>query len=109
MNQNEQVAQLSSKQAKFVEARLAGESLEEAAETARISYSTAKRWQVLPHVHDALKSGQRELFDASLEQLKRLMPKAVDTLEKHLDSAVMVTSATQLGAARQTSLACCSV
>ena len=100
MNQKEPVTQLSRKQAAFVEALLTGASLTDAAKTARVSYATAKRWQHLPIIEEALSAGLEALFEAGIEKLKGLMPKALDTLEKHLNAPVMVTAGTQLGAAR---------
>src|SRR6266699_6134132 len=100
MSQNGLVSQLTRKQALFVEALLAGANLTIAATTAHVSYSTAKRWQALPAVAEALKSGQDELFESSLEELKGLMPKAIGVLIKHMDADVEVTAATQASLAR---------
>jgi phage terminase small subunit len=100
MHQNGAVAQLTSKQATFVEALLAGANLTVAATTAGINRSTAARWQKLDIVSDALKSGQQALFEAALDELLRYVPRALETLRKHMEAEVEPTAATQLHAAR---------
>jgi phage terminase small subunit len=100
MQQNAAPVQLTSKQATFVEALLAGANLTVAATTAGINRSTAARWQKLEVVSDALRRGQQALFEAALDELRRLVPQALETLKKHIEFDVEPTAATQLSAAK---------
>ncbi len=100
MQQNGASSHLTSKQATFVEAMLAGANLTVAATTAGINRSTAARWQKLDVVSDALRRGQEALFEAALDELRRLVPKALETLTKHMEADVEPTAATQLSAAK---------
>jgi hypothetical protein len=93
-------ASLTAKQHQLVALLIAGSTIVAAASACRVNESTAHRWLHQEAMQEALRAGRADVFEASLEDLKRLMPKAIATLQTHLESPVMVTAATQLGAAR---------
>ncbi len=98
MSQNDP-AQITPKQEKFIEALLAGANLTVAASTAGIAYKTGHRWWKMPHIQAAYRDAQQTLFDAALARLRELVPDALTTLRRHIRAEVEPTAATQLRAA----------
>jgi phage terminase small subunit len=99
MNEKSIVSQLSRKQSLFVEAQLAGANLTVAAKTAGIGYTTAQRWSKMEAIKEALKAGEDALFESALDELKQIMPRALEVYRKHMDAEVEPTAASQLAAA----------
>jgi len=92
---------LTPKQNTLILALLSRPTIAEAAQDANVPDSTARRWLRLPHVQDAYKQAQQEVFDSAMLQLKMSTLDAVKQLQKEMlslenDASVRVRAATVL-------------
>jgi hypothetical protein len=72
--------QLTRKQEQAIAALLAYRTVQEAAQTACVSYSTLKRWLQLPDFRAAYRQARRELVEGAVGRLQAATGQAVDTL-----------------------------
>lgn len=91
---------LSVKQARFLQARLAGHNVIAAANIAGISETQAHRWLKQEVFKEAYKQASDELFESALGELKVSMNEAIDGLLKHIRADVEPTAASQMAAIR---------
>lgn len=88
-------AELSAKQQALILALIAGQDIRAASKTAGITETTAYRWLKLPHFAQAYKEAKNHVFEEALDTLKSLVPRAIDTLIKHIDAETEPTASTQ--------------
>ncbi len=84
VHENESGDELTPRQAKFVDALLAGSNVGIAARTAGVAQVTASRWQKLPVVKQALRQARQSMFEDRLSAIKDAVPTAIDVLLKHM-------------------------
>jgi len=89
---------LTPKQNTLILALLSLPTIAEAAKVANVPDSTARRWLRLPHVQEAYRAAQQEVFDAAMSQLKIGTIDAVKQLHKDMlsqenDASVRVRAA----------------
>ncbi len=85
VHENESGDELTPRQAKFVDALLAGSNVGIAARTAGVAQVTASRWQKLPAVKAALRRARQEMFEDRLSVIKEAVPVALKVLLKHMN------------------------
>lgn len=94
MSENETV--LTPRQQKLIMALLTPHTMGEAAAVAGVTDATGYRWLKLPHVQEAYKAAQKQVFDDALDELKVGMRETIEALRKHRDAEVEVTAASQM-------------
>lgn len=92
-------ADLSAKQEQFILAYLASGNVQISALTCKINEATGYRWLKQPKVQAALKQAQKALFESELSELRRIVGKAIRTLDRNMSSEDAPPS-TQVAAAR---------
>lgn len=92
-------ADLSAKQETFILAYLATGNVSAAALTCKINEATGYRWLKRAEVQAALKAAQKTLFEQELSELRRIVGKAIRTLDRNMSSEDAPPS-TQVAAAR---------
>lgn len=90
---------LSAKQEMLIAVLIAGNNITIAAKVAGIGDKTARRWLKLPHFQQAYKAAQKQVFETALAALLLKVEKAVDTLDRNMDSE-LTPAATQVRAAQ---------
>lgn len=79
--------ELTPKQETFIEALLAGNTLQTAAKAAGIGERTGQRWHKQPHIQAAYKVAQKRLFEQALTGLMLKAEKAIETLDGAMTNA----------------------
>ena len=79
--------ELSPKNETFIEALLAGHTIQTAAKAAGIGERTAQRWHKQPHIVAAYKAAQKRLFEQALTGLMLKAEKAIETLDGAMTDA----------------------
>lgn len=92
-------ADLSAKQEQFLLAYLATGNVSASALTCKINEATGYRWLKLKEVQAALRKAQKQLFESELSELRRIVGKAIRTLDRNM-SGEDVPPSTQVAAAR---------
>jgi phage terminase small subunit len=77
---------LTTKQQIFIQALLAGQGMTAASKAAGVVLRTGEKWIKLPHVKEAHRKAQEEIYQAGLNSLKMMLIDAIETLRKHLSS-----------------------
>lgn len=90
---------LSPKQEMLIAELIAGNNITIAARLADVGDKTARRWLKLPHFQQAYKAAQKQVFETALAALLLKVEKAVDTLDRNMDS-VEAPAAAQIRAAQ---------
>ena len=90
---------LTPRRQKAVEALLAGASCEAAARTARVDPRTLRRWKRAPDFCEALKQGQRAMFDEALGVLRASALSAARALREVVEDRTAAPPV-RVGAAR---------
>lgn len=90
---------LSPKQEMLIAELIGGNNITIAAKVAGIGDKTARRWLKLPHFQQAYKAAQKQVFETALAALLLKVEKAVDTLDRNMDS-VEAPAAAQIRAAQ---------
>lgn len=94
-------AGLSAKQEHFILAYLASGNVAASALTCKINEATGYRWLKQTDVQAALRKAQKQLFESELSELRRIVGKAIHTLDRNMSGDdVRVLPATQVQAAR---------
>ncbi len=92
-------ADLSAKQEQFLIAYLATGNVSASALTCKINEATGYRWLKQADVQAALRKAQKQLFESELSELRRIVGKAIQTLDRNM-SGEAVPPSTQVAAAR---------
>jgi phage terminase small subunit len=93
-------ANVSPKQALFIQCLLAGHTIVSSSKIAGIAEKTGHQWLKLPHVQEAYKAAQKQLFDSALDMLSLNLKDALEALQRHIKPTIEPTAATQVSAAR---------
>src|SRR5438067_2162002 len=102
MSDNDQTTEetaLTPKQELLITALLTPLSIVTAAKAAGIAEKTARRWLKLPHFQAAYQAAQKSLFNQALTGLMQKVDKAIETLDRNMDSKETPAS-TQVRAAQ---------
>jgi hypothetical protein len=91
--------QLSPKQESLIALLLAGVSIVAAAKSVGIAEKTAHKWLKLAHFQAAYKAAQKAIFNQALTGLMLKTSKAINTLDRHMDSE-LTPAAVQVRAAQ---------
>jgi len=99
-----QQQQVTSKQRKLIACLIAGNSIVDAARAVGVAEKTAHAWRKQPAFIEAYQAARaeadREIWQATMQQLKNSIPQALTVLAKHAGAeGVEVTASTQLRAA----------
>src|SRR5260221_13493863 len=94
-------ADLSAKQEQFLIAYLATGNVSASALTCKINEATGYRWLKQADVQAALRKAQKQLFESELSELRRIVGKAIRTLDRNMSGEdVRILPSTQVQAAR---------
>lgn len=74
-------ASLTTNQEHLISALLQGSAVVDAASACKINESTAHRWLKLPHVQEAYKTAQKQMFDRSLTGLMTGLNEAISGIK----------------------------
>lgn len=85
MKVNESLS-LTAKQEQLIALLVAGVAIVTAAKNVGIGEATAHRWLKLSRFQAAYKQAQHDLFSEALQGLREKVGKAIDTLDRHMDS-----------------------